>query len=209
VGDDPALVDENWSILRKDTGLTFARVKQVHGDRVFRVPAAEGPEGPPEADGVVSDRSGTAACVLVADCVPILLADPRSGAVAALHAGWRGTLAGVGARGVEAMVREVGARPEELLAAIGPSIGPCCYEVSSELAERFRERWGERVGNPSARQPRVDLWLANRLTLQEAGLALERVEVLERCTSCEEELFFSHRRDSGRTGRQAAFIAPK
>jgi len=207
VGDEPASVEANWAELRSATGLAFARVRQVHGCRVHH---ALGPAEAPadEADVVISARAGVAACVSVADCVPILVADPRSGAVAAVHAGWRGTLSRAAAQAVAELARAHGARPADLVAAIGPSIGPCCYEVSVDLAARFREAFGPAAANPSPLQARVDLWLANASILRQAGLARERVEVLERCTSCEAGHFFSHRRDSGRTGRQVGFIAP-
>jgi YfiH family protein len=206
VGDDPRRVEENWARLRRATRLAFARVRQVHGDRV--VPAERCTPPGEEADGVVSAAAGVAACVSVADCVPVLLADPRSGAVAAIHAGWRGTLAGAAAAGVRALGTWHGSRPDEMLAAIGPAIGPCCYEVAPDLAARFRSEIGPGTGNPSPGQPRVDLWLASVAVLRRAGLDRHRIHVLGRCTSCEEATFFSHRRDAGCSGRQVGFIAP-
>lgn len=206
VGDDAAAVETNWRLLREVTGLQFARVRQVHGDRVViaRAPVHAVEEG----DAVISVAPGVAACVSVADCVPILLGDPRSGAVAAVHAGWRGTLARTVARAVDALAREAGAHPSDLLAAVGPSIGPCCYEVSPELAACFRDALGPRVAEGGAAGRHVDLWLANELLLRQAGVCRERIEVLGRCTACEGDTFFSHRRDQGRTGRQVGFIAP-
>jgi YfiH family protein len=204
VGDDPARVAENWRLLEAATGLLFARVKQVHGARVVHLEAATVPAE--EADAVVATDPGIAACVSIADCVPLLIADPGSGAVCAVHAGWRGTIARVAAEAVRTLGRISGAPPGRLLAAIGPSIGPCCYEVSADLADRFRAELGPMVREGPA--PRLDLWAANRLILEAAGLAPERIDVLGRCTACERETFFSHRRDAGRTGRQMAFIAP-
>lgn len=202
VGDDPARVAENWRRLEAATGLAFARVRQVHGARV--VDAARG--GPPadEADAVISASAGLAACVSVADCVPILLADPETGRVAAVHAGWRGTIARIAAAAVE----RLGAPPARVLAAIGPAIGPCCYEVSADLADRFAAELGGDVvcRGPT---PRLDLHAANAAVLRAAGVLPERTETLGRCTSCDAGRFFSHRRDAGRTGRQAAFIAPR
>ena len=204
VGDDAARVAENWRRLERATGLGFARVRQVHGARVVRAGAACEPAE--EADAVVSTAAGVAACISIADCVPVLLADPETGAVAAIHAGWRGTLARAAEAAVAAL-GETGAPAARLLAAVGPSIGPCCYEVSEDLAARFA---GEISGvvRPGPR-PRLDLWEANVRVLEAAGLGRERIEVLGRCTSCEREVFFSHRRDAGRTGRQMAFIAPR
>lgn len=206
VGDEAAAVEANWRTLGQATGLQFARVRQVHGDRVL---VARAPSPPvEEADAVLSTRPGLAAAVAVADCVPLLIGDPRSGAVAAVHAGWRGTLARVAARAVDALGREVGANPGDLLVAIGPAIGPCCYDVSPDLAQVFRSDLGARVAEPRAGASRVDLWLANELVLRQAGVGRERIEVLGRCTSCEPEAFFSHRRERGKTGRQVGFIAP-
>jgi YfiH family protein len=206
VGDDPGCVEENWRRLERATGLGFARVRQVHGARVVRAARP----GPPleEADVVLSAEPGVAACVSIADCVPVLVADPATGTVAAVHAGWRGTLARAAAEGVAALARAAGAPTERLLAAVGPSIGPCCYEVSADLAARFRAELGPAVVADGER-PRLDLWGANARVLADAGLRAERIEVLRRCTSCERDLFFSHRRDAGRTGRQMAFIAPR
>jgi YfiH family protein len=204
VGDEPARVDENWRRLEAATGLAFARVRQVHGARAVLASAPSGPEE--EADAVLSATPGLAACVSVADCVPVLLADPVTGAVAAVHAGWRGTIARAAAAGVSALAG-AGARAGDLLAVVGPSIGPCCYEVSPDLAARF----GVEVGAETVRdgpRPRLDLWRANALALRAAGVPGDRIEVVGRCTACERALFFSHRRDGGRTGRQMAFVAP-
>jgi hypothetical protein len=205
VGDDPAHVRENWDRLRAATGLDFARVRQVHGCRV--VEAEAGTEPVEEADVVATASPGVAACVSVADCVPVLLADPGSGAVAAVHAGWRGTIGGAAAAGVKALVDRHGARPGDLLAAIGPGIGPCCFEVSRDLAVRFRDEVGPVTATPRDHGSRVDLWRANELLLRRAGVARRRIETLGRCTSCEDGKFFSHRRDRGITGRHVAFIS--
>ncbi|BDG05924.1 peptidoglycan editing factor PgeF [Anaeromyxobacter oryzae] len=204
VGDDPVRVAENWRRLEAATRLLFARVRQVHGARVVHLDVASVPAE--EADAVVSTEAGIAACVSVADCVPVLIADPGSGAVCAVHAGWRGTIAGVAAEAVRALARISGAPPGRLLAAIGPSIGPCCYEVSPDLADRFRAALGPVVREGPA--PRLDLWASNRRILEAAGVAPERIDSMDRCTACERDTFFSHRRDAGRTGRQMAFIAP-
>jgi hypothetical protein len=206
VGDEPERVAENWARLEAATCLRFARVRQVHGARAVLARAP----GPPadEADAVLSLAPGVAACVSVADCVPVLLADPETGAVAAVHAGWRGTVARAAAEAVRALAAEAGVPAARLLASVGPSIGPCCYEVSAELAARFAEDIGSSVvrGGPA---PRLDLWAANVAVLRAAGVPADRVEVLGRCTACERDLFFSHRRDAGKTGRQMAFIAPR
>jgi polyphenol oxidase len=143
-------------------------------------------------DGLWSDEPGRAMLLLTADCMPIAIARAEGvrPAVEILHAGWRGLLAGIVAAGVRAL----GAHG--LVAAIGPSIGPCCYEVGEEVAAPFREAFGEDV----AHDGRLDLWTSAERALRAAGV--ERVERCNLCTSCDGNRFFSHRRDHGRTGRQ-------
>jgi polyphenol oxidase len=169
-----AVAPPNWSLASYEAG------------RDEEVPATE---KTPEADGHVLTASGTAALVLVADCVPVALSGPRG--VAMLHCGWRGLAADIIARGVEA----VGATD----AAIGPSIGPCCYEVGDEVLTAFAG-----LGSDLAGGPLLDLPAVARRLLGEQGV--ERIETSGLCTSCEAELFFSHRRDAGRTGRQAGLV---
>ncbi len=147
-------------------------------------------------DGLWTDEPGRAVMLLTADCLPIALARTNGApAVAVLHAGWRGLLGGI----VEAGVAALGGGP--VAAAVGPGIGPCCYEVGDEVAAPFRERFGD--GVVAGRS--LDLQEAAERALREAGcVSVERVGL---CTSCEEGLFFSHRRDSGRTGRQGIVAA--
>lgn len=143
-------------------------------------------------DGLWSDEPGRAMLLLTADCMPIALArsEGERPAVEILHAGWRGLLAGIVAAGVRAL----GGR--RLVAAIGPSIGPCCYEVGEEVATPFREAFGDDV----VRDDKLDLWTAAERALRAAGV--EHVDRFDVCTACDPELFFSHRRDHGKTGRQ-------
>jgi YfiH family protein len=143
-------------------------------------------------DALWSDEPGQAMLVLTADCLPVALlrANGSAPALAVVHVGWRGLLGGL----LEAAVRTLG--PGKLAAAVGPAIGPCCYEVNEDVAEPFRARFGPHV----VREGRLDLWRASEAALREAGC--ERVERLDLCTFCHPELFFSHRRDRGRTGRQ-------
>ena len=145
--------------------------------------------GLPEADGHATARADLAPLVFVADCLPVALAGP--GGVAMIHCGWRGLAAGIVKRGVEAV--------EARAAAVGPGIGPCCYEVGDEVLGAF-----ERLGPGLAERRMLDLRLVARRLLQRAGV--ESIEVSEACTSCQPELFFSHRRDGERTGRQAGLV---
>ena len=149
-------------------------------------------------DGLWSDEPGRAMLLLTADCLPIAIARTgRVPAVGILHAGWRGLLAGIVAAGV----RSLGGAG--VAAAIGPSIGPCCYEVGDEVALPFREAFGDDV----VRDGKLDLWTSAERALRAAGV--ERVDRFDLCTSCDPERFFSHRRDHGRTGRQGvmAYVA--
>jgi len=150
-------------------------------------------------DGLWSDEPGRAMPLLTAACMPIALARPdgETPAVGILHAGWRGLLAGIVAVGVRAL------EGRSIAAAIGPSIGPCCYEVGEEVATPFREAFGDDV----VRGDNLDLWTAAERALRAAGV--DRVERADLCTSCHADRFFSHRRDHGRTGRQGviAYVA--
>jgi YfiH family protein len=143
-------------------------------------------------DGLWSDEPGRAMLLLTADCMPIAITRTRGAApaVGILHAGWRGLLGGIVAAGVRALGRA------RISAAIGPSIGPCCYEVAEDVAGPFREAFGEDV----ARDGKLDLWTAAERALRAAGC--HDVERLDVCTACGGDRFFSHRRDEGRTGRQ-------
>jgi polyphenol oxidase len=198
-GDEVERVDENRRIACETIGADVARLAlnfQVHSSRVVRAePASRGER----ADGLWTEEPGLPILAMSADCLPIALArtDTRRPAVAVLHAGWRGLLEGIVASGVEAL------GGGGLAAAVGPGIGPCCYEVGEEVAAPFRERFGDDV----VRNGRLDLWTSAERALRAAGV--DRVERVDRCTSCEPETFFSHRRDRGVTGRQGviAYVA--
>jgi len=192
-------VRENRHRLASALGIDPHRVligRQVHEAHVRR---HEGPTEPsayaepapglPEADGHATDASGLAPLVFVADCLPVALAG--EGGVAMIHCGWRGMASGIVERGVE----EVGATA----AAVGPGIGQCCYEVGDEVRDAFAG-----LGDGIADGRMLDLREVARRLLAEAGV--EQVEISDLCTSCHPELFFSHRRDGGRTGRQAGLV---
>jgi YfiH family protein len=189
------------------------RVRQVHGAAVRVVRSAAEADTPrPEADAVIAATPGLALAVVTADCVPILLADPVSGAVAAVHAGWRGTAADVAGAAVGALVREFAVDPIRLVAAIGPSIGACCYEVGEELpaafaaaghAESATRRWFAR---DDAGRLRLDLWAANQDLLIRAGLRADQVHVAGLCTKTHLDWFESYRAEGSGAGRLAGLI---
>jgi polyphenol oxidase len=198
-GDEIERADENRRIACEAIGADVERLAlnyQVHSSRVVRAVAGQRGE---HADGLWTDEPGVPILAMSADCLPLALAriDTRDPAVAVLHAGWRGLLGGI----VEAGSLALGGG--ELAAAIGPGIGPCCYEVGEEVAAPFRERFGDDV----MRDGRLDLWTSAERALRAVGV--ERVTRFDRCTACEPETFFSHRRDAGRTGRQGviAYVA--
>jgi YfiH family protein len=198
-GDEVDRVDENRRIACDAIGADLEKLAlnyQVHSDRVLRATAGRRGE---HADGLWTDEPGLPILAMSADCLPIAIVrvgatDP---AVAVLHVGWRGLLAGIVAAGTRALGGGM------LAAAIGPAIGPCCYEVGEEVAAPFRERFGDDV----VRGGRLDLWTSAERALRAAGV--ERVDRFDRCTACEPETFFSHRRDAGNTGRQGviAYVA--
>jgi len=174
--------------------LPAATVRQVHSGRaVF----AAGPGVHGEADALITSLAGFVLSVRTADCVPILIADPANHAVAAVHAGWRGTVSGILSKALEAMANRFGTAPQEALVAIGPAIGPCCYEVGPEVAVQF--------GHP-AENTHVDLIEANRQQALSSGVSVRHITVLGRCTLCEATLFHSYRRDREQSGRLVAAI---
>jgi YfiH family protein len=192
-GDEGARVEENRERLGKIAGPgwgRFARAIQVHGTRVRRVNDVPGADDPwEEADGHATALRDVPALVFVADCLPIALA-ARNG-VAIVHAGWRGLADGIVAEGLAALDADGPIR-----AAIGPGIGPCCYEVGDEVRERFPAE--------AAHGRNLDLKLAARRALEAAGV--QEIHDAGLCTACDAERFFSHRRDQGTTGRQAGVV---
>ena len=184
---------------------------QVHGARIVHVRAGDDPQqiAREQADGVCSDVPGIAVGVYVADCVPALFADSRTGAYAAVHAGWRGTIAGVLPAAVSALAGAFGANPAALRVALGPAIGPCCFEVGPEVAAAFEAALpgGGTVLTAPGRKPHVDLRRAQRLQLAAAGIPADAVEAVDACTKCDPAgRFYSYRRDADRTGQHVGFI---
>lgn len=163
-------------------------------------------------DVIVSSAKGVLAGVKTADCVPILLGDPVTGAFAAVHAGWRGTLATAVIAAVDGLTREYDARPEDLRAAIGASAGPCCYEVGSDVIDAFTSKFadGEKLFTPTRPgHALVDLLKANRDQLISAGVNPERIHIAPICTMCRTDLFFSYRKEKslhGKVGRLMAVV---
>jgi polyphenol oxidase len=208
--------------------------RQVHSDVIHVL--HERPKEPLAGDGLITNQPGLALAVLTADCLPVLLADRKNKVVGAFHAGWRGTAQRIAEKGVGAMRREFGSRPEDIYAAIGPGIGKCCYEVGEELRQHFQSQFDYadelfqevKDSDPvrekypllflNQRAPghgdlclklHLDLAEANRRQLRAAGVPDRNITVLRECTACNTKKFFSHRADSGNTGRMMAVIGIK
>lgn len=210
VGDRPEHVAHNRTAALAALGrndLWLRHVTQVHGARVVEARSAD--LSATEADGLVTSDPQAALCVFVADCVPVLLADSQGRAVAAAHAGWRGTAAQIAQSAALALCGRTGAAPQTLWAAIGPAIGPCCFMVDAPVADTLSQCFMHSHAAFVERAPgriAVDLWALNRRSLRDVGVPAEHITVQRVCTHCSPH-YFSYRRDGAPTGRQAGLIA--
>jgi YfiH family protein len=208
--------------------LELVALKQIHSDVIHLFSAA--PAEPCRGDASVTDRPGLLLAVQTADCVPILLVDTKRRAVAAVHAGWRGTLQRIVTKAIGQMHMQFGTEPADLLAAIGPAIGGCCYEVGTEVATQFQSQFAAapewfdefRTGDepnpiqwlnmmPPGHQPApknvlLDLRKANRAQLEDAGLGSQNIFASDLCTSCRRDLLFSYRKEGAISGRLMAVV---
>ncbi|MGB6432392.1 MAG: peptidoglycan editing factor PgeF [Candidatus Acidiferrales bacterium] len=212
----------------------FAAARQFHSDVIHVISEPRIPAQPPRADALLTQTPGILLTVQTADCVPILLVDTRRRAIAAIHAGWRGTLARIAQKTLGKMRMSFGTRPADVIAALGPSIGPCCYEVGPEVAQLFAAQFSaaknwfagpfDRLSSgeepnplpwlnmmPPGHQPppprvQLDLRAANRWQLLDAGVPSARIAVSPLCTACRTDLLFSYRREGAATGRLMSAI---
>ncbi|HHX42612.1 MAG TPA: peptidoglycan editing factor PgeF [Chloroflexi bacterium] len=207
VGDDPAAVAANHRAIYAALGVDPARVvsaRQVHGDRVARVGDADVGRTLEATDALITDAPDVLLVLRFADCVPVWLYDPQHHAIGLAHAGWQGTARCIAAKTVCAMGETFGSRPEDIRAGIGPAIGPCCYEVGTDVIEALRAAIVDAEGLLQQRTPHtahLDLWRANAVQLSAVGVT--HIEVAGLCTACHVDAFYSHRREAGRTGRFA------
>jgi YfiH family protein len=213
VGDDVANVETNLQRLKTSlhTEMPLLRVKQVHGNHVTDASLLVSEENlswtkPPalEADGIFATEADVVLAVQTADCVPLLIADPDTGTVAAVHAGWRGARKGVVRNCIRAM-GSIGANAKSLLAAIGPCICMTCYEVGEEVARHFPESSDPMKGEKG--KFLLDIGLAVEVSLIAAGLTSTHIERINACTACQTDALFSHRRTGEPTGRILSFIS--
>lgn len=210
VKDDPAAVHENTERMCAAMRVPRSRLAtayMVHGAAVGVAAEADRGRLFRDTDALVTATPDVFLNLRFADCVPVLFVDPERRAVGIAHAGWRGTLSLIAQRTAQVMMAEFGCRPEDLRAAIGPSIGPCCYEVGDEVVAQTRARFGETAAGlltAGHDRWRLDLWAANRAQLEAVGV--RQVETAGICTACHVADYFSHRAEAGRTGRFGAVI---
>ena len=214
-GDKPENVRRNYEILGEALGFDIEKLvftRQTHTDIVRVVDGSNCGEGlqrevEPECDALVTNTPGLVLAAFSADCTPILLQDPITGAVGAVHAGWRGTVADIAGKAVRAMVREFGTRPGDIRAAIGPNIGVCCFETHEDVPNAVRAVLGEAAEDyivPDGEKFRVDLKGVNAALLRRAGV--RDIEISDACTACRPDRFWSHRRVGNDRGSLAAVI---
>lgn len=192
---------------------------QVHGDSIRLVQKTDRGAGSidpttviPDTDALITREKNVTLIAFFADCVPVVFLDPVNKAIGLAHAGWKGTVAKIAAKTVAAMANNYGSAPQDLLAAIGPSIGPCHYQVDKPVIEKvkqaFPREWTDLLKDfDEAGHAQLDLWRANLLQLTEAGVKEDSITLAELCTFCHQDVFFSHR--AGMAGRQAAMIMLK
>ncbi len=214
--DQPENVIENYRRLCGALGIDpscLALSHQVHGVTVLepdetllgtKTPS-EGRD--PEGDAWITDRPGIALVRHHADCVPVYLLDPVRHCIGLAHAGWKGTVDSIASVTVEAMQTRFGCDPADMLAVIGPSIGPCCFEITENVIEPLTVNFpGQTFVREENGRHYGDLWACNRYQLERSGIPAERIEVMGVCTACHTETYFSHRREKGHTGTMASLL---
>lgn len=220
-GDEREAVLENYRRLAKALSVredSFCFSNQTHTTNVRRVGRADagtgmGDKAFTDIDGLITDEPGVTLTTFYADCVPLFFVDKKHPAIGLSHSGWRGTVNRMGKVTIEAMGREFGSKPEDLVCAIGPSICQDCYEVSEDVAEEFIKEFKgqekEILMDKGRGKYQLDLWRANEIVLREAGVPKEQIAVTNICTCCNPGLLFSHRASKGKRGNLAAVLALK
>ena len=219
VNDDVALIAQNRKAVCEALQLDFAKLttpQQVHGTNSVYVDSSlcgcgrdDFDDAIADTDALFTDIEGIPLMLLFADCTPVIIADPLKKVVAVVHAGWRGTVQKIIEKTIRSMSEQLGVNPADCLAMVGPSMGPCCYQVGQEVYHCAKENlpdFEKLFRLQSEGQWLFDLWQANKNQLLTAGLYEENIVVSGICTQCNQELFFSHRADHGKTGRFAAII---
>ena len=217
-GDEEVSVLQNWGRLAKAFAIPveqFLVVNQVHGDEIFVIrPHGSYFSSRNELnyDAIVTTRTNLAICIKTADCVPVFLVDRVKKIIAVAHAGWRGSALKISAKVIGLMQNQYGSAVQNILAAIGPSIGKCCYQVDSAVADAFRGQKDQEIYLvPGAARNKwmLDLPEANRRQILDCGVPEKNIEMSGYCTMCNQDIFFSHRGSGGITGRQINFMMIK
>lgn len=222
-GDREEAVRENYHRIAEAVGFPYESIvcsDQTHTTNVRRVGKEDRgngllrPRPYTDVDGLITDEPGVTLATFYADCVPLYLVDPVKKAIGLSHSGWRGTVGKIGKVTVEAMMREFGSRPEDMVAAIGPSICRDCYEVSEDVALEFQKAYPKEAADQllTAKENgkyQLDLWEACRQNFLEAGIRPEKISMPQICTCCNPDFLFSHRASQGKRGNLAAFLMLK
>ncbi len=224
VGDNPQKVIANRQLFCSGLGLDSNKMttcQQIHGNTVACVSADYIGSGAHSLDDTISDTDALITDIpqvpltlFFADCTPIMIYDTKHHAIGIAHGGWRGTVSSIAFDTVKAMSQAFATRAVDCVASIGPSIGPCCYEIGDEVAAKFQDVFRDMKDailhkNSATGKYHLNLWLANSLMLQKAGVPEKNIDMANTCTCCNSDIFFSYRADKGKTGRIAALIALK
>lgn len=210
-GDDKEAVIKNYKLVAEDLGMPFERItaaRQTHSVNIRTITEEDAGKGVfresdiNETDGLITKLSQIPLVVFYADCVPILLADSEAGVVAAVHSGWRGTVGKIAENAIKIMCEKFGAERERIKAAIGPSIGPCCFETNRDVSDFFEDCFKE----PFGEKYKVNLWKACKKTLTDCGVLEKNIDVFGLCTVCRNDILYSYRSHKDKTGRMGAFI---
>ncbi|MCH5249372.1 MAG: peptidoglycan editing factor PgeF [Lachnospiraceae bacterium] len=220
-GDDKEAVDENYRRIAALLGCDVSDIvcsDQTHTTNVRVVDDNDRgkgilyPKDYTDVDGLITNVKGIVLATFYADCVPLFFIDVKNKAIGLSHSGWRGTVGRMGAVTIDAMKKEYGTKPEDILAAIGPSICRDCYEVSEDVAEAFRNEFNKAgqseqlLLSKGKGKYQLDLWKANRIILEEAGVLPDKIQVTDICTCCNPDYLFSHRASQGKRGNLGAFL---
>ena len=216
-GDDPEAVKKNRELIAQAIGVEvadFTYTQQTHTTNVKRVYARERGQSFPETDGMITDVPGICLVTSYADCVPLYFVDPVKKAIGLSHSGWRGTVGKIGKNTVQLMQENFGSKPEDLLAAVGPSVCMDCYEVSEDVIEQFKEAfekkyWEDLFYKKENGKYQLNLWKANELIFLESGILPEHMAITNVCTHCNSKILYSHRTMGNNRGNLCAFLALK
>lgn len=210
--EDRQTVEQNYRIIANTVGFSgvFALTNQEHTDTVKMIDSGENEfiTSDGAVDGYITNKSGVCLVVFVADCVPVIIADIKKRAVACVHSGWRGTAKQITRNAIEMMACEYGTDPSDLICAIGPCIGKCCYEVGQDVYDEFSKTADATLVFDKKENGKymLDLVTANRLVLKEAGVPSDNIYASNECTFCKSDLYYSHRATKGKRGNMAAMI---